>query len=239
MTANKVSEMTNDNPGGRSAMKISVVRDILEANDRIAQQNRDLFEENKLLVINLMSSPGAGKTSLLERSINALKKDLSMGVIEGDIQSSQDAERIAQTGIPVVQINTGGACHLDGNMIRDTFGEFSFKDLDLLVVENVGNLVCPAEFKVGEDFKAMILSVTEGDDKPAKYPLMFHESSVLLINKIDLLPYVDCSVEKIREDALKINPDLAIFEISCKTGEGLEDWYDWIRERAKDKEASQ
>ncbi|MGD8983565.1 MAG: hydrogenase nickel incorporation protein HypB [Desulfobacteraceae bacterium] len=220
-------------------MKISVVRDILEANDRIAQQNRDLFEENKLLVINLMSSPGAGKTSLLERSISALKKDLSMGVIEGDIQSSQDAERIARTGIPVVQINTGGACHLDGNMIRDTFGEFSFKDLDLLVVENVGNLVCPAEFKVGEDFKAMILSVTEGDDKPAKYPLMFHESSVLLINKIDLLPYVDCSVEKIKEDSLKINPDLAIFEISCKTGEGLEDWYDWIRERAKDKEASQ
>jgi hydrogenase nickel incorporation protein HypB len=219
-------------------MKISVVRDILEANDRIAQQNRDLFDENKLLVINLMSSPGAGKTSLLERSISALKKDMRIGVIEGDIQSSQDAERIAQTGIPVVQINTGGACHLDGNMIRDTFGEFSFKDLDLLVVENVGNLVCPAEFKVGEDFKTMILSVTEGDDKPAKYPLMFHESSVLLINKIDLLPYVDCSVEKIREDALKINPDLAIFEISCKTGEGLEGWYNWIRERAKDKEAS-
>jgi hydrogenase nickel incorporation protein HypB len=230
--------MTNDNPGGRSGMKISVVRDILEANDRIAQQNRDLFDENKLLVINLMSSPGAGKTSLLERSIRTLKKDLNIGVIEGDIQSSQDAERIAQTGIPVVQINTGGACHLDGNMIRDTFGEFSFKDLDLLVVENVGNLVCPAEFKVGEDFKTMILSVTEGDDKPAKYPLMFHESSVLLINKIDLLPYVDCSVEKIREDALKINPDLAIFEISCKTGEGLEGWYNWIRERAKDKEAS-
>jgi hydrogenase nickel incorporation protein HypB len=221
-----------------NAMKISVVRDILEANDRIAQQNRELFDENKLLVINLMSSPGAGKTSLLERSVNALKKDLSIGVIEGDIQSSQDAERIAQTGIPVVQINTGGACHLDGNMIRDTFGEFSFKDLDLLVVENVGNLVCPAEFKVGEDFKAMILSVTEGDDKPAKYPLMFHESSVLLINKIDLLPHVDCSVEKIREDALKINPDLALFEISCKTGEGLEGWYNWIRERAKDKEAS-
>jgi hydrogenase nickel incorporation protein HypB len=230
--------MTSDKFRRHCFMKISVVRDILEANDRIAQQNRDLFDENKLLVINLMSSPGAGKTSLLERSISALKNDLSIAVIEGDIQSSQDAERIAQTGIPVVQINTGGACHLDGNMIRDTFGEFSFKDLDLLVVENVGNLVCPAEFKVGEDFKTMILSVTEGDDKPAKYPLMFHESSVLLINKIDLLPYVDCSVEKIREEALKINPDLAIFEISCKTGEGLEGWYNWIRERAKDKEAS-
>ena len=220
-------------------MKISVVRDILEANDRIAQQNRVLFNENNLLVINLMSSPGAGKTSLLERTISALKEDLKIGVIEGDIQSSQDAERIARTGIPVVQINTGGACHLDGNMIRDTFGEFSFKDLDLLVVENVGNLVCPAEFKVGEDFKAMILSVAEGDDKPAKYPLMFHESSVLLINKIDLLPYVDCSVEKIKEDSLKINPDLAIFEVSCKTGEGIEGWYNWVRERAKDKEVSQ
>ncbi len=219
-------------------MKISVVRDILEANERIAQQNKELFDENGLLVINLMSSPGAGKTSLLERTISALKDDLRMGVIEGDIQSSQDAERIAKTGMPVVQINTGGACHLDGNMIRDTFGEFSFKDLDLLVVENVGNLVCPAEFKVGEDFKAMILSVTEGDDKPTKYPLMFHESSVLLINKIDLLPYVDCSVEKIEADALKINPDLNIFRVSCKTGEGLDEWYKWVKERVKEKEAS-
>jgi len=219
-------------------MKISVVRDILEANERIAQQNKDLFDENGLLVINLMSSPGAGKTSLLEKTISALRGDLRIGIIEGDIQSSQDAERIAKTGIPVVQINTGGACHLDGNMIRDTFGEFSFKDLDLLVVENVGNLVCPAEFKVGEDFKAMILSVTEGDDKPTKYPLMFHESSVLLINKIDLLPYVDCSVEKIEKDALKINPDITIFRVSCKTGEGLEEWYKWVKERVKEKEAS-
>ncbi len=215
-------------------MKISVVRDILEANDRIAQQNRDLFNESGLLVINLMSSPGAGKTSLLEKTISTLKEDFKIGIIEGDIQSSQDAERIAKTGVPVVQINTGGACHLDANMIRDTFTEFTFKELDLLVVENVGNLVCPAEFKVGEDFKAMILSVAEGDDKPAKYPLMFHESSVLLINKIDLLPYVDCSVEKIKEDALKINPDLAIFQISCKTGEGLEDWCDWVLKRVKE-----
>jgi hydrogenase nickel incorporation protein HypB len=214
-------------------MKISVVRNLLEANDRIAQQNRDLFDENGLLVMNLMSSPGAGKTSLLEKTISTLKEDFKIGIIEGDIQSSQDAERIAKTGVPVVQINTGGACHLDANMIRDTFSEFSFKELDLLVVENVGNLVCPAEFKVGEDFKAMILSVTEGDDKPAKYPLMFHESSVLLVNKIDLLPYVDCSVEKIKEEALKINPDLTIFQISCKTGEGLENWCDWVLQRVK------
>ncbi|RLF54668.1 MAG: hydrogenase accessory protein HypB [Thermoplasmata archaeon] len=214
-------------------MKISVVKNILEANDRIAEQNRGLFDEHSLTVMNLMSSPGAGKTSLLERTIQALKKDISVGVIEGDIQSSQDAERIARMEIPVVQINTGGACHLDGNMIRDTFDEFDLAALDLLVVENVGNLVCPAEFKVGEDFKAMILSVTEGDDKPAKYPLMFHESSVLLINKIDLLPYVDCTVERIREEALKINPHMTIFEISCKTGDGLEAWYEWLKQQVR------
>jgi hydrogenase nickel incorporation protein HypB len=214
-------------------MKVSVVKNILEANERIAQENRAIFDEKDLLVFNLMSSPGAGKTSLLEKTIGALKDELRMGVIEGDIQSTQDAERIAALGIPAVQINTGGACHLDGNMIRDTFKEFDFDALDLLVVENVGNLVCPAEFKVGEDFKAMILSVAEGDDKPAKYPLMFHESEVLLINKIDLLPYVDCSVEKIREESLKVNPGLTIFEISCKTGEGLTAWYDWLREKMK------
>jgi len=211
-------------------MKISVVKHILEANERIAMQNRELFVQKGVVVMNLMSSPGAGKTSLLERTIEGLRDTLNMGVIEGDIQSSQDAERIAHKGIPVVQINTGGACHLDGNMIRDTFDQFDFDELDLLVVENVGNLVCPAEFQVGEDFKAMVLSVTEGDDKPSKYPLMFRESSVLLINKIDLLPYVDCSVEKIQEEALKINPHLNIFHISCKTGEGLESWFQWLEQ---------
>lgn len=215
-------------------MKISVVRDILEANDRIAQQNRELFKENGLFVINLMSSPGAGKTTLLEKSIEALKDDIRIGVIEGDIQSTRDAERIAAKGVPAVQINTDGACHLDGNMIRDTFREFDFKDLDLLVVENVGNLVCPAEFQVGEDCKVMILSVTEGDDKPGKYPLMFRESKVLLVNKTDLLPYVDCSMDKIREESLKINPDLTIFPVSCKTGEGLDDWFSWLKGRVEE-----
>jgi hydrogenase nickel incorporation protein HypB len=214
-------------------MKITVVRDILEANERIADLNRELFDRHKLYVINLMSSPGAGKTSLLERTIDGLKQDLRIGVIEGDIQSSQDAERIARRNVPVVQINTGGACHLDGNMIRATFHAFDFETLDLLVVENVGNLVCPAEFKVGEDMKVMILSVAEGDDKPMKYPLMFRESKALLINKIDLLPYVDCSVERIRADALRINPELRIFEISCKTGEGIEQWCAWLKERVK------
>lgn len=216
-------------------MKVSVVRNVLEANERIAEQNRALFQEHRLLVINLMSSPGAGKTTLLEKTIDALNGDLRIGVIEGDIQSTTDAERIARKGVPAVQINTGGACHLDGNMIRETFPEFDFSQLDLLVVENVGNLVCPAEFKVGEDFKVMILSVAEGDDKPVKYPLMFHESKVLLINKIDLLPYVDCSVEKIIKDSLNINPRLVVFRISCKTGEGLEAWTRWLRERIQEK----
>jgi hydrogenase nickel incorporation protein HypB len=216
-------------------MKISVVKNILEANDRIAQENRAIFDEKDLLVFNLMGSPGAGKTSLLEKTIDAIKEDLSIGVIEGDIQSSQDAERIAEKEIPVVQINTGGACHLDGNMIRDTFQGFDFDALDLLIVENVGNLVCPAEFKVGEDFKAMILSVTEGDDKPAKYPLMFRESKVLLINKIDLLPYVDCSLGKIKDEALKVNPHLKLIEVSCKTGEGLDAWYNWLKQEVESK----
>ena len=218
-------------------MKVPVIRNILEANERIAAQNKALFEENKIFVINLMSSPGAGKTSLLERTIDALKAEMRIGVIEGDIQSSRDAERVAEKGVPAVQINTGGACHLDGNMIRDAFSEFDFRELDLLVVENVGNLVCPAEFKLGEDFKVMILSVAEGDDKPSKYPLMFHESTVLLINKVDLLPYVDCSIKKIRDDSLKINPGMSIFEVSCKTGEGLEDWYDWVRTQVRAKKA--
>jgi hydrogenase nickel incorporation protein HypB len=219
-------------------MKVSVVKNILEANERIAHENRLLFDQKGLLVLNLMSSPGAGKTSLLERTIDALKESLRIGVIEGDIQSSQDAERVANKGIPAVQINTGGACHLDGNMIRDTFKEFNFDALDMLVVENVGNLVCPAEFNVGEDFKAMILSVTEGDDKPAKYPLMFHESKVLLINKTDLLPYLEVSTEKIREEALKVNPHLTIFEVSCKTGDGLDAWYAWLKNRVKEKQAA-
>jgi len=209
-------------------LKIPVVRNILEANERIAQENRKLFQRENVTVINLMSSPGSGKTSLLERTIDAIGGRVRMGVIDGDIQSTRDAERISQKGIQTVQINTGGACHLDGNMIRDAIPALDLTELDLLVVENVGNLVCPAEFKVGEDYKVMILSVTEGEDKPEKYPLMFHESIVLVINKIDLLPYVDCSVEKIKEVSLRINPDLEIFAVSGKTGEGIDRWAEWL-----------
>ncbi len=211
-------------------MKIKVVRDILEANQRIASENREIFTRHGVFVINLMSSPGAGKTTLLERTIESLKDTIPIGVIEGDIRSSIDAERIDKLGVPVVQINTDGACHLDGNMVRECLGELDLSSLRLLFVENVGNLVCPAEFKIGEDHKVMILSVTEGDDKPSKYPLMFRESSVLLINKIDLLPYIECDLERIKSSARDINPGLEIFEISCKTGEGLDRWYRWIKE---------
>ena len=214
-------------------MKIPVVKNILEANDRIAEENRRLFAKEKLAVINLMSSPGSGKTSLLECTADAIKGKIRMGVIEGDIQSTRDAERIADKGVPAVQINTDGACHLDGNMVRDALTSLELSQLDLLVVENVGNLVCPAEFDVGEDHKVVILSVAEGADKPEKYPLVFHESTVLLINKIDLLPYVDCDVKYIRDVSLKINPKLEIFEISCKTGEGIDRWANWLSTQIK------
>lgn len=216
-------------------MKISVVKNIMEANERLAEENRRLFYERGLLVINLMSSPGAGKTSLLERTILALKNDLRLGVIEGDIQSTYDAERIEKTGAQVVQINTGGACHLDSNMIQEALKNMALDNLDLLFIENVGNLVCPAEFNLGEDFKAMILSVTEGDDKPLKYPLMFRESRVLLINKIDLLPFCDCNVELIERRARQINPYVIIFRLSCKTGEGLGEWTAWLTEQMRKK----
>ena len=210
-------------------MKVAVVKNILEANQRIAAENRQAFDERGLLVINLMSSPGAGKTTLLEKTIQLLKEEWKVGVVEGDIQSTYDAERIGKTGAPVVQINTGGACHLDSNMVREALKTLELGNLNLLFIENVGNLVCPAEFQLGEHFKAMILSVAEGDDKPLKYPLMFQESRVLLINKIDLLPFCDCNVNLMEERARAINSSLQIFRVSCRTGEGLEDWISWLR----------
>ena len=215
-------------------MRIAVVKNILDANSRIAQENRKLFDSNGLAVINLMSSPGAGKTTLLEQMGNHFQGKLSIGVIEGDIQTTLDAERVAAAGLQAVQIETGGACHLDANMIQNALADLDLGDLDLLIVENVGNLVCPAEFDVGEGHKVMMLSVTEGDDKPFKYPLMFKESRVLLISKIDLLPYLRCDIEKIKEAARSINPDLVIFEISSYTGQGLDDWHNWIQEQLTD-----
>jgi hydrogenase nickel incorporation protein HypB len=212
-------------------LKVAVVKNVLDANDRIAAQNRELFDKNKVYVINLMSSPGAGKTSLVERTILALRDKYKIGVIEGDIQDTYDADRIAKLNIPVVQINTGGACHIDGNMIREALPTFDLDKTDLLIVENVGNLVCPAEFKIGENVKIMLLSTPEGADKPAKYPLMFQESAALLINKIDLMPYVDFNLEKAKRDALSLHKDLKIFEVSCKAATGLDAWIAWLTER--------
>ena len=202
-------------------MKVSVVKNVLDANDRIAAENRELFDKNKVYVINLMSSPGAGKTSLVERTIPALSDKYRIGVIEGDIQDTYDADRIAKLNIPVVQINTGGACHIDGNMIREALPTFDLRKTDLLIVENVGNLVCPAEFKIGENMKIMLLSTPEGADKPAKYPLMFQESAALLINKMDLMPYVDFDLKKAKRDSLSLTKNLKIFEVSCKKGPDL------------------
>jgi len=209
-------------------MEIKVVRNILDANERIAKDNRNLFDKKGIFVINLMGAPGCGKTSLVEHTIKKLKDKCKISVVEGDIESSIDAERVSKLGVKAVQINTGGACHLDGNMLKEALPEIDLDNCDFLIVENVGNLVCPAEFSVGENFKVMILSVAEGDDKPKKYPLMFHESKVLLINKTDLLPYTNCDVEKIKKESLEINPKLKIFEISCKTGEGIDEWSEWI-----------
>lgn len=214
-------------------MKIKVVTRILEANERIAAENRKLFDNAGVYVINLMSAPGAGKTSLLEKTIKEINNRLKIAVIEGDIAGTQDAERIGNLGIPVVQINTGGACHLDANIINEVLGEIPLKYIDLLFVENVGNLVCPAEFNIGEDIKVMLLSITEGDDKPLKYPLMFQESSALVLNKIDLLPYTNTDIEKIKRDAFSLNPSLKTFKVSCKTGEGVREWTDWLFSIAK------
>jgi hydrogenase nickel incorporation protein HypB len=212
-------------------LKIKLVKNILEANERIAEENRKIFKQNGIFVINVMSAPGAGKTTLLEKTINTLKDKIRIGVIEGDIATTKDAERIEATGVPVIQINTDGACHLDANMVRGVIDDLPLAEIDLLIIENVGNLVCPAEFKVGEDAKVMLLSVTEGDDKPLKYPLMFSESSLLLINKIDLLPYTEFDISKVKKDSLSINPELNILEVSAKTGKGMDIWYGWIQER--------
>jgi hydrogenase nickel incorporation protein HypB len=209
-------------------MKVKVVTRILEANDRIAAENRKQFDEAGLYVINLMGAPGAGKTTVLERTLSHLRDRYRIGVIEGDIVGTDDAERINALGVPVVQINTGGACHLDANMISGVLDDLPLKDLDVLIIENVGNLVCPAEFKVGEDMKVMVLSVAEGHDKPLKYPLMFRESSALVLNKVDLLPYVNTDMNKVRGDSLALNPSLKIFEVSCATGQGIDAWVSWL-----------
>jgi hydrogenase nickel incorporation protein HypB len=206
-------------------LEIKVLRNILEANEAIAAENRRQFDQHSVYVVNILASPGAGKTSLLERTLEGLQGELAMGDIAGRI----DAERIGRHGVPVLQINTGGTCHLDANMIRRALGEMSLERLDLLFIENVGNLVCPAEFVLGEDAKVTVWSVAEGDDKAEKYPRVFLESQALVINKTDLLGLTDFDLDRARRSALAVNPRLAIFALSCRTGEGLAGWLDWLR----------
>ncbi|HED38406.1 MAG TPA: hydrogenase accessory protein HypB [Ignavibacteria bacterium] len=207
---------------------ITVERKVLEKNDIIAAENRKKFKENKLLVVNLVSSPGSGKTSVIEKTISLSENRLKLGVIEGDVQTDLDAQRVEAYNVPVVQIVTNGACHLEAALVRDAYKKLNLDELEILFIENVGNLVCPAAYDLGEDFKVLIVSTTEGDDKPLKYPAMFRNSSALIINKIDLLPYVNCNVENLRNNALTINPSLKIFTTSCTTGEGVNEWIDWL-----------
>ncbi len=219
-------------------MKIKVVESVLNKNQDLAESNRALFDQKGIYAINLMSSPGAGKTTLLERTIEQLSGRYKMAVIEGDVQDTFDAERIARFGIPVVQINTGGGCHIDSNMVREAFDALELDEIDLLFIENVGNLVCPAYFKLGENHNITILSTPEGADKPAKYPQMFDVSDVLLINKIDLLEYVDFDVEKARNFARGINQQMEIFEVSCKSENGLNHWLSWLTNQVESFKAS-
>jgi hydrogenase nickel incorporation protein HypB len=209
-------------------MEIKVVKDILSANEQLAEKNRRLLDSNKVFAVNLMSSPGAGKTSLILQTIKKLKGKARVGVIEGDVSSSVDAEAVGKEGVPVVQINTDGGCHLDANMIGDVLGKLPLGDIDLLFVENVGNLICPAEFALGAHKKVVISSIPEGHDKPLKYPLMFHVADVVLINKIDLAPYLNFDNEAFYQALKGMNREAKIFPISCTTGEGIERWVSWI-----------
>lgn len=218
--------------------EIEIVRKVLDVNDTIAEQNRNLFAEKGVYVLNIMSSPGSGKTSILEKLLSRIMKNVKGAVIVGDICTSNDADRLSRFGAPVVQVNTdafGGDCHLAAHVIRTAVGSFNLDDVDLLIVENIGNLVCPAEFDIGEDLRIVVVSVTEGEDKPLKYPLMFRVCDTALLNKIDLLPYLDYNKTAVVKNILQVNPSMAIFEISAKTEEGLDSWVDWLKQKVKEK----
>lgn len=212
-------------------MKVKLVSNILAANERTAQANRHHFQAAGLFVINLMGGPGAGKTSFLEKTIELMTPFAQIGVIEGDIAGTDDAERLMRYGIPVVQINTGGACHLDAAWVYEASQKLPIHEIKLLFIENVGNLVCPAGFKLGEDIKVMLLSVTEGHDKPLKYPRMFQESLALIINKIDLLSHLNVNIDKIKKDAFSLNRNIQIFEVASSTGQGFKPWIDYLKKQ--------
>jgi hydrogenase nickel incorporation protein HypB len=211
---------------------ITIERKVLEKNDELAQRNRKMFARQKTFVINLVSSPGSGKTSLLEKTLGHLKGKLKIAVIEGDVQTDLDAQRVARFGVPVAQIVTNGGCHLEARLVADALEKLDLSGIELLVIENVGNLVCPSNYDLGEAMKVVVASTTEGDDKPLKYPAMFRNASVLIINKTDLLPYLDCDIAALRRNALHINPALVVFEASCKTGSGIPEWCAWLQQKA-------
>jgi len=212
---------------------LTIERKVLEKNDDLARRNREMFAKNDLFVMNLVSSPGSGKTSVLEQTLKYFGSSLNIAIIEGDVQTDLDAQRIAKFNVPVVQIVTNGGCHLEAKLVNDALSNFDLSNVDLLVIENVGNLVCPANYDLGEAMKVVIVSTTEGDDKPLKYPGMFHHSSVLIVNKIDLVPYVNSNPEVIKKNALHINPALKIFETSCTTNKGIPEWCEWLRSQTK------
>lgn len=216
---------------GNQKTIIDVEKDVLQQNNLLAERNRGYFDAKNIFALNLVSSPGSGKTSLLERTLTDLKGALEFAVIEGDQQTSNDADRIHATGTKVTQINTGKGCHLDSHMVYHAVQGMKLKDNSVLFIENVGNLVCPAMFDLGEKERVVIISVTEGDDKPLKYPDMFHSSTVCVINKTDLLPYVPFDIEKVKANALKVNHKLQIIEVSCTSGEGLQNWYSWLKSK--------
>ena len=217
---------------------ITIERKVLEKNDEVARQNRTLLADHGVFALNMVSSPGAGKTSILERTLEHLRGSLRVAVIEGDVQTDLDARRVAKYNVPAVQIVTRGGCHLEANLVRDAMANLDLKSIDLLIIENVGNLVCPSNYDLGEAMKVVVASTTEGDDKPLKYPAMFRNASVLILNKIDLLPYIPCDLHVLRENALKINPSLTVFETSCTTGQGIDAWCVWLTENARRKPAS-
>ncbi len=222
-----------------SVKVLTVKEDVLGANEQNAKTNRELLDKHRILMINVMSSPGAGKTSLIIQTINRFKAKTRIAVIEGDIASTIDADKVSKLGIPAIQINTAGACHLDANMIKKALDNLALDQLDLIVVENVGNLICTAEFALGAHKKVMLLSVPEGDDKPHKYPLMFTESDVVLVNKIDVLPYFDCNVTAYSSAVAGLNPSARIFRVSAKTGEGMEAWFSWLESELAAKRGGQ
>jgi len=207
---------------------LTVERKVLGKNDEIADQNRKLFEDHAILALNLVSSPGAGKTSLLERMLEHLRGKVSVAVIEGDVQTDLDAQRVAAFDVPVVQIVTNGGCHLEAKLVQEAAANLPLDGVQLLIIENVGNLVCPANYDLGESMKLVVASTTEGDDKPLKYPGMFRKASILVINKIDLVPYVNSDPERLKQNALSINPSLKVFETSCTTDAGLPELCTWI-----------